>query len=204
MGFGEEDHRVPFSNHVNSTYLPTWHVIGRVHNIVHLDEKLFLTGGFSTTVNSPLPSFILSLKASLYAQPKPKWVRSAIFHFLKGKVSTSIIWNYSVWEICLYSPLIYVFNHFLNRSIDSKILILLGMVLETKIWALGILLWYHYLAPHGWEKRKYLYVYTNQCAYICLSILYFCIINMSWVYTDLSPAQIHQPWIILVFSPLLV
>lgn len=143
MGFGEEDHRVPFSsNHVNSTYYQ--------HNVSLLILMLFTwmrkcLSGFST-IKLFSPTSLLSYcpfwKASHYAQPKPKeW--GVIFHFLKGKVSTSIIWNYFVWEICLYSPLIYVFNHFLNSTIDSKILILLGMVLETKIWALGIPLRYH-------------------------------------------------------------
>ena len=48
---------------------------------------------------------------------------------LEDDMSTEIIWNSSVQEIYLFSPLVYVFKYFFD-SIDSWILVLMFLLLE--------------------------------------------------------------------------
>ena len=166
MGFREEGHRVKVpvsSHHVSSTCYQ--------HDLSLLMLTLitlmrWCLSGFSTikllSPTSPLP-YCPSWKGSHYAQPHSQW--GVMFHLPEGRVSTQIIWNSSAWEICLYSPFIYVLNHFfLNSSMDSKMLIVLengtGNQDRGTRYDPGMSL---LLGPLSWESRK-----TYVCVLTCV------------------------------------
>lgn len=97
------------------------HIISRVHptNIIyHCWCWPWSAGGGCVFQISPLSSCLFTpLHTALSGR---KWLYSSqmngqgvMLHLLEGGVSIYTVWNSSVWEICLFSPLINLFNHLL-------------------------------------------------------------------------------------------
>ena len=69
----------------------------------------------------PLPT-LSSWEESHSAQPTPK-EGGILLHLLEGRVSTQIIWNSSLQEICIFSPLYLLIQSFIYIRMGSWIFI---------------------------------------------------------------------------------
>ena len=106
MEFEEEDQRskVPFSSDLIKD---TW-IISVNIGLKHLVKAMFLVF-LHWKVAVPLFTILQSsLEGSHYVQPSWKEWR-VMPHLLEGTISTHIIWNSSLQEICLFSQFIYLF-----------------------------------------------------------------------------------------------
>ena len=122
MEFEEEDHRskVPFPSYlIRDTWLITVNI-----DLKHLPKAVFLSFLHWNLLALSHLSIQPSLEGSHYVQSTCKeW--GVILHLLEGTISTHIIWNSSIQEICLFSQFIYLFIHSLIYiSMDSWIFIL--------------------------------------------------------------------------------
>lgn len=73
--------------------------------------------GFSSIKRLFLLPILVSLEGSCYAQPTLReW--GVLLHLLETRKSASVTWNYSAWEIYLFSSIHLVIQSFIYTSMD--------------------------------------------------------------------------------------